>query len=119
MRPHSSLVFLITGLAALSIATGAGAPVVIDRATAICVGADEPQAVASAAEDLAADFAKVFGQKARIVHRREDAGPTAVVIASSTGEPESFTLSARERDVVLAGPDARGRIYAIYDFAER
>jgi hypothetical protein len=102
-----------------SVPTSAAAQVVVDRTTAIVVRSDEQAAVAAAADDLASDFEKVFGQKARIVHRREEAGPTAIVVESSPGDPESFKLAARQRDVVLAGPDVRGRIYAIYDFAER
>ena len=97
----------------------ADAQVYIDRTTAIVVGTEESPGVSAAVDDLASDFGKVFGQKARVVHRREDAGQTAVIVATSAGDPESFSLSAKGHDVVLAGPDPRGRIYAIYDFAER
>jgi len=117
--PRVPGMFAAAMLCGMSAATSAEAQIVIDRTTAIVVAADERPAVAAAAEDLAADCEKVFGQKARIVHRREEAGPTAVVIEASAGDPESFVLSTRQRDVVLAGPDVRGRIYAIYEFAER
>jgi hypothetical protein len=116
MRPGIFAATLICGMAA---AASAAAQIVIDRTTAILLPADEAPAVVAAAQDLASDFEKVFGLKARVVHRREEAGPTAIVIGSSPGDPESFSISARERDVVLAGPDVRGKIYAIYDFAER
>lgn len=116
-----SLIMLLAAaiLGGVCAPSSAAAQVVLDRTTAIVVSADEAAAVAAAAGDLASDFGKVLGQNARIVHRREDAGPTAVVIGPSTGDSESFSLSVRQRDVVLAGPDVRGKIYAIYDFAER
>ena len=119
IRQRSTQVFAAALLSGLFLDAKADAQIVVDRTTAIVVATEESAAVATAADDLASDFEKVFGQKARIVHRREEAGTTAVVIRTATGDPESFTLSASQRDVVLAGPDVRGRIYAIYDFAER
>jgi len=119
VRPSMLVIFSAAFAGAISLPATAGAQVYIDRTTAIVVGPDERPAVAAAADDLAADFEKVFGQKPRIVHRREEAGTTAVVVAASSGNPESFSISVKDRDVVLAGPDMRGRIYAIYDFAER
>jgi glycosyl hydrolase family 115 (putative glucuronidase) len=115
----NSLVVLATGLLCGSIAADGAAQVVVDRGTAIVVAADEQPAVAAAAEDLSSDFEKVFGQKARIVHRREDAAATAIVIGTAPGDAEAFSISARQRDVVLSGPDVRGRIFAIYQFAEQ
>ena len=81
----------------LVLTSKANAQVIVDRTTAIVVDTGESPAVATAADDLASDFEKVFGQKARIVHRREEAGTTAVVIRTSSGDAESFTLSASER----------------------
>src|SRR5437762_10141944 len=112
--PRVPGMFAAAFLCGMLAATSADAQILIDRTTAIVVAADEHPAVAAAAADLAADFEKVFGQKARIVHRREEAGPTAVVIEASPGDPESFALTARQHDVILSGPDVRGRIYAIY-----
>jgi hypothetical protein len=110
----------------------------LDATTTILIGADELPPVAEAAEDLASDFEKVLGQKPRIVHRREDAGPATVVIGyrstllegirtASSGSPESFSISVKQvrwgaprtRAVLLTGADTRGTIYAVYQFAEQ
>ena len=95
------------------------APVAIDASTAIVVGADQPPAVKTAARDLAADMEKVFGRAPRIIGRREDAPGTAIVVTTRTsGEAESFALSAAGNTVQLAGTGTRGAIYAIYQFSE-
>lgn len=120
MRANAFVLVMSAGLCIIGSTAGpAAAQVAIDRTTAIVLSAEEPPAVAAAVDDLSTDFEKVFGQKARIVRRREDAGTNAVVISVSQGSPESFAMSVKGRDVVLAGPDVRGRIYAIYEFAER
>src|SRR5690242_9884159 len=100
MRANWLAVFATAFLCGGSFAADAAAQVVVDRATAIVVAADEQPGVAAAAEDLASDFEKVFGQKARIVHRREDAVGTAVVIGTAPGDAESFSIAARQRDVM-------------------
>jgi len=118
MQPASFVVVAITA-AVIATPCRADAQTVLDASTAIVVGEGQSAAVTAAVDDLAADFEKVFGRTVRIVHRREDAGPSAIVVDRREGEPESFSLSVRGRDVVLAGPDVRGTIYAIYHFAER
>jgi hypothetical protein len=116
----------------------AGPPLVLDGETTILIGADEPAPVAAAARDLAADFEKVLGRKPRLVQRAEDATSSTVVIGfrspllqglrPAAGEPESFSVSVRpaawkgmprRRVVVLTGADARGTMYAVYQFAEQ
>src|SRR5206468_6684318 len=47
----------------------ASAPIALDAATTILIGADEPPALLEAARDLASDFEKVVGQKPRLVQR--------------------------------------------------
>ncbi|HXI31881.1 MAG TPA: glycosyl hydrolase 115 family protein [Vicinamibacterales bacterium] len=116
----------------------ADGPLVLDRATTIVVGAEEPGPVLRAAQDLAADFEKVLGQPPRIVRRAEEAGPSSVVIgyrsplvqslrSGGGAAPESFSLSVksvawsgtpRHRVVLLTGADMRGTMYAVYQFAE-
>ena len=116
----------------------ASAPLVLDGATSILIGADESPAVVEAARDLASDFEKVLGRKPRLVQRREDAGPATIVIGfrstlleglrpASAGAPESFSISVKEvrwpsgprpRVLLLTGADVRGTIYSIYQFAE-
>src|SRR5208337_511057 len=113
-------------------------PVAIDSAVTILVGPAEPGPVAHAAQDLQADFEKVFGKRPAIVHRSGDAAPVTILIGERSNlpeamrpaeltEPESFCISVTNADwntrpqtkvVLLAGADMRGTIYAIYQFSE-
>jgi glycosyl hydrolase family 115 (putative glucuronidase) len=115
-----------------------GAPLLLDSATTLLIGPDEPPALLEAARDLAADFEKVLGQKPRLVQRPADAGRATVVIGvrsnlldglrpAAAGGAESFTMSVKDarwpgvsqrRVVVLTGADMRGAIYSVYQFAE-
>ncbi|MGA8161636.1 MAG: glycosyl hydrolase 115 family protein [Acidobacteriaceae bacterium] len=102
---------------------------VLDAQVRIVVGADEPQAVKTAANDLANDCAKVFGVKPRVEEQASGGSGTTIVIGevgklpeierpSGVRDPESFSIAAKGRDVVLAGEDMRGTIYAIYEFSQ-
>src|SRR5208337_2458145 len=113
-------------------------PVAIDSAVTILVGPAEPGPVAHAAQDLQADFEKVFGKRPAIVHRSGDAAPVTILIGERSNlpeamrpaeltEPESFCISVTNADwntrpqtkvVLLACADMRGTIYAIYQFSE-
>jgi len=115
----------------------AAATLTLDGTTTILIGADEPPALIEAARDLASDFEKVFGRRARIAERREDAAGSTVVIAyrSSIGQglrsavgagPESFSISVKQtgwtgapQAVLLTGADLRGTIYSVYQFAQQ
>jgi hypothetical protein len=70
----------------------ADAPLVLDGATTILVGADEPGPVVKAAQDLAADFEKVFGRKPALVQRAEDTSASVVVIGYATSPPARRTI---------------------------
>ena len=110
---------LLGGALSTAPAGRTAAPVVVDGATAIVVGPEQPAAVISAARDLAADMEKVFGRAPRIVQRREDAAAAAIVVTSrTTGDAESFSIAASGGVVQLVGSGARGTIYAIYQFSE-
>jgi Glycosyl hydrolase family 115 len=114
-----SCTLLLAAAVALLPADRPAAPMVVDAATTIVVGADQPGPVAEAARDLASDMQKVFGTRPRIVPRRDDAKGTAIVVASGkAGAPESFAIAARDGAVQLTGADMRGTIYAIYQFSE-
>ena len=111
--------------------------IVLDSATTILVSPEEPEPVQHAAEDLAADFQKVLGKRPKIVNAGRDAGAVTILISESSKLPEtmrpagletaeSFSISTRNADwnsntklVLLAGADARGTVYAIYEFSER
>lgn len=109
----------------------------VDAGTAIFVASEEPQSVQRAAQDLADDFGKVFGKKPRITHNPEALRSASIVIGAKSSlphtvdvsgltEPESFLISvapgsgegASAPAVYLSGADARGTMYAIYQFAE-
>jgi len=98
-------------------------------------GAQETAPVQRATQDLRSDFARVFGQRPRLVTSLKDAGPVAIVIAersdvpagvpcTTTANKEAFAFSianfsdARHRVVCLTGADMRGTIYAIYQFSQ-
>jgi hypothetical protein len=101
----------------------------IDGHVTIVVGADEPQPVRTAAEDLANDCAKVFGVKPALA---DHAGSgTTILIGEADKLPanarpedvtaaESFSIAADgQNTVVLSGADMRGTIYAIYQFSQQ
>ena len=111
--------------------------VVLDSATTILLGQEEPTPVAEAVKDLQNDFAKVLGMKLRIVRSSEDASAVTIWIGEKSklpealrpgglDEPESFSISVARAEakpqpgkiVLLAGADVRGTVYAIYQFCE-
>jgi glycosyl hydrolase family 115 (putative glucuronidase) len=112
-------------------------PLVVDHTTTILIGGDESPAIQAAVDDLASDVEKVFGRKPRIVHQPQDAGASAIVVGTrapfvqpfrvAAAAPESFSLAVKRtgwkrgpaRIVALTGPDTRGTIYAVYEFAQR
>ncbi len=120
-------------------AKAAPPPVVtIDGAVTIVESPDEPGAVRRATEDLAADFANVFGQAPARAEQLEDAGPVAILVADRSrvhsginctlpSDPESFAFTTLrvaghqplKQLVCLTGADTRGTIYAIYEFSQR
>jgi hypothetical protein len=111
--------------------------VVLDSATTILLGQEEPTPVQEAVKDLQNDFAKVLGKKLRIVRSPEEASAVTIWIdeksklpvsmrPSGLTEPESFSISLGDfkgksrlgKALLLAGADMRGTIYAIYQFSE-
>jgi hypothetical protein len=124
-----SVVYASLGIALLVL----GAPlqaraVTVDGHVTIVVGADEPQPVRTAAQDLAHDCAKVFGVKPALA---DHAGSgTTILIGEADKLPgdarpenitaaESFSIAAHgSSTVVLSGADMRGTIYAIYQFSQ-
>lgn len=106
----------------------------LDARVTIVVGADEPEPVRLAANDLANDFNKVFGTRPKIAAQAA-AGSAAVLIGeaaklpkdklpkdrrpANVGAPESFSIAVSGKDLVLSGADMRGAIYAIYQFSQK
>jgi hypothetical protein len=126
-------------VAGLGFASGqASGPAVLDGTVTIVCSDQNPQAVHEAVNDLASDLEKVFGKRPRVANTVEKAGGTVLLVgeykelpqamrpvAPADAESSSIAIAqaapgapANARRIVLAGPDMRGTIYAIYDFAE-
>lgn len=105
-----------------------GPGLVVDARVRIVVSANEPEAVRTAADDLARDCAKVFGVKPRVDENATGEGTTILIGEAEKlpeserpegmHDPESFSMVVKGNDVVLAGADMRGTIYAIYEFSQ-
>ena len=134
---------LLASLGGLTMAES-GAPSAAQRVvlrastTRVVVAPQEPFPVLRAAQDLASDFEKVFGQMPAVGNHFQGTDPVEILIAENdhlpagvacrqaTG-PEAFAFSLadagagpRRRQVVcLTGTDMRGTIYAIYEFSQR
>jgi len=74
------MVFVAWGITAFMAATAQGQPVTINGSVALVEDTRETGAVRRATEDLRDDFAKVFGQKPRVVRNLEDAGAVAILV---------------------------------------
>jgi hypothetical protein len=121
--------FVWLGLALLGVAASPARAVTLDGHVTLVVGADEPQPVKTATEDLASDCAKVFGIRPHVAAEASGSGPT-ILIGEADKLPdnlrpenvtgaESFSIAAHGANtVVLAGADMRGTIYAIYQFSQ-
>jgi hypothetical protein len=112
-------------------------PITIDSGVTVVLGAQEPGPVHRAAQDLLADFEKVFGHTPQIVDSLDQAGPTSILIAQNSEIPanvkcatasgeEAFAFSTtmttgrgRKRVVCLTGADMRGAIFAVYEFSQK
>jgi Glycosyl hydrolase family 115 len=112
--------------------------IVLNSAVTIFISPDAAEPIQMAADDLAADFQTIFGTRPKIVHRREDAGPTTILVAESSNlpseiraagltAPESFSISTQTAGwnakhstnvVLLSGADMRGTAYSVYQFSQ-
>ncbi|MGC2299591.1 MAG: glycosyl hydrolase 115 family protein [Acidobacteriaceae bacterium] len=100
----------------------------LDARVTIVVGEDEPDPVHRAADDLDADFEKVFGTKPKIADHAGEGGATVLIgeVArlpqdkrpANVTDAESFSIAVSGKNLVLAGADMRGTIYAIYQFSQ-
>src|SRR5580704_11128734 len=89
---------------------GAQAPAVtIDSSVTLVVSASEPGPVHRAAQDLQADFARVFGKEPKVVDRLDASGPVALVIAQSQNLPAGVGCStASDRESFAFSTTASG-----------
>lgn len=111
---------------AVAVCARMGAQTVVDGGTTLVVSSREPGAVLKAAEDLAGDLEEVLGRKVRRAEKAPERG-AAIVVAYQENVPqgferprgeESLVVEERRGQVVLAGADVRGTIYAVYRFAQ-
>ncbi len=109
----------------------------VNAATTVMIDSREPEPLQKAAADLAADFERVFGQRAKIVHNPSESGAAVIWIALEQNIPrqvvrpsgwEKLHIQAVENPgsgstarnaVVLTGSDVRGAIYSIYQFSQQ
>jgi hypothetical protein len=113
MRPRIFLAGLL--LIAAGPAAAQNSPT-IDARTVIVEAPNAAGPVKKAADDLASDMAKVFGERPRILTASN--GPAIEIASPTGGATESFAIASRGNHVVLSGADMRGTIYAIYAFAQ-
>jgi len=115
----------------------ASARVPVNASTTILIDSGEPEPLQKAAADLAADFERVFGQRAKIVHNPSETGASVVWIVLDQGVPKQVSRptgweqlhiqavlnpgsgSPARNAVVLTGSDVRGAIYAVYQFSQQ
>jgi hypothetical protein len=123
MRTLASFVFLC-----FCVSGGAFGRVLVNGATTIVIGSDEPGPLQKAAADLAGDFGRVFGRRAAIVHSPALSRGTAIRIALADALPsgiarpsgwERLSIQANGNSITLTGSDVRGAIYAVYEFSQR
>jgi hypothetical protein len=115
-------------LVLLALLPSVSARVVVNSATTILIDAREPAPLQKAASDLADDFQRVFGQRARIVRTPAQAGSSSIRIALDGALPgkvqkpagwENLRIQAIDGGVALTGSDLRGAIYAVYQFSQQ
>ncbi len=108
----------------------------LNAGVTILVDASQPGPVRLAAQDLASDLRKVFGDGPRIVDSEASAGAVSIVLgdeasgaaADHASDAEAFSITSGTADwnsghatqvIRLAGSDALGTIYAIYEFSRQ
>lgn len=92
-------------------------------AAPLVVPAEAPPVVRLAARDLAADIARVTGQRPEILDTLPTGftGPCVRVALSAAlaGRWEAFQLSATPDELTVAGADARALVYGLYELSRR
>jgi hypothetical protein len=118
--------FLVAMFALGGVVWAQGGTVAVDGGVRILCGPEVAGPVREAANDLAGDMEKVFGVRPRMVTHWEDAGAVTLVVGEygQLPEAESFSISVAQarggtkQAIVLAGPDVRGTMYAVYQFSQ-
>lgn len=109
-----------------------------NKTATICVSTEDFAGVKRAAEDLCNDIERVTGTKAKIaITEKPDSGAIIIGtigksklidkliknkkldISDIKGKWESFVIQTTDGNLIIAGSDKRGTIYAIYDISEK
>ena len=118
MNTGKAIVTMSIAIASAAGATGA-APFAIEAGARIVVAAGEPECVLLAARDLAADIKSVGGIGLAVaVGETPSRGDLFIRTSPDGGAPESHSVSVADGVLVFTGADARGTMFAIYDFIE-
>ena len=110
------LIFFLPLTASGRVLVNAGTPILIDSR--------EPAPLQKAAADLAGDFERVFGQRAKVIHSPGAPGASVIRISFAGNQQrpsgwERLQIQAVDNTVVLTGSDLRGAIYSIYQFSQQ
>lgn len=114
-RQHAAGIWLGVVLLLLGIQHPATA-LTLERGDAITLATASP-AVACAAHDVARNFTQVLGGETPV--RQADNGKCVVSIDPTIPGPEGYRITISNDGVLLAGADALGAVYALYDFSHR
>ena len=137
--PRSSILAATTALFFLlpsSAFPQAAAAITLTSRATILVDATQPVPVQRAAQDLASDMQKVFGQAPAIITTPQAAGPVTILLgdeasgapADHASSPEAFSITTGSATlhgdhptqiIRLSGSDTRGTLYAIYQFSQQ
>ena len=89
-----------------------------DMKARVVVGEGEPDYVLRAAQDLTNDVKKITGADLALVRGAPQAGDVFVA-TKPRGEWEAYDVSVKDGVLTVAGSDARGTMFGLYDFIER
>jgi hypothetical protein len=123
--------------AALAVIRGVASAATVTGATTVLIDPREPVALQKAAADLVSDLSEVFGRPLRLVNEIKAAAPVTICVCLSWNLPPSVVppsgsealeirvtrnpwpgRNVREA-ILLTGADARGAIYAVYQFSQQ
>ena len=85
----------------------------------VVVGEGEPGYVLRAAQDLTNDVKRITGADLALVRGDEPCAGDMFVATKPRGEWEAYEVAVKDGVLAIAGSDARGTMFGLYDFIER
>ena len=108
----------LTAVVLLGLCTDAPAQPALSLHGAVTIASPEKSpAIRLALNDLAADFAKVFGQMGQLVEGEQ--GAVVVRTDHALPRPESWRIEITPKGALITGADTLGVIYGVYNFSQR